>query len=332
MTDDHTGAADGPPVVRLRRLPRPVAPVAAETLFSYLSRLEKANYLAPSTLQRQICGPNDLSMLSQLSGYPEIHLFSALPGLQTNRLIRTWPHLQGAVSARAGVRPACIVCAIRKTAAPEQRVDVHASHEQVLCCKHRRWVGADSLKCGWEEQFSVAACPEVLKANAKHRKLIAAWGLGAVLTAFRDSIVCLSTWSRWPVTRRDPAIARRWTALGVTEDMRPKSPRETAAWYPNAVELAALILEQARDVDAAGGMTAKIAACGAARLSSQIIDGLVTGGAGDPYRQAILNNATVPTLEGLWLPELNSALLGLTTRSRGSRPPNRETPDQPSGP
>lgn len=121
-----------------------------------------------------------------------------------------------------------------------------------------------------------------MRANVRHRRLITKLGRAPVLAAFRDAVVCLVAWSRWPVVLRAPDIAERWTHLGITEEMRPNTPREVAAWYPNAVALAALILSQVREVDLAGGMTLDIAARGVERLRAEVIGGLIPGGAWNP--------------------------------------------------
>lgn len=279
-----------------RRLPLQVRPMAAETLRSYLGRVEGANYLPPNLVYSQSRAPDSLAVLSALTGYSERHLVSALPELRQREALTIWPHLVGEVSARAGTRPACTSCVAARLGINE-RVVVFAAHEQVLCPSHHRWLGNDWIQCAREGQFSLAECPEIEDAHRKHRILIKRWRRGPVRASFFDAVTCLSKWSRWPATVRAEDIRRRWMQLGITEEDPPLSPREVAAWYPNAVSLTEVILYLRQQARAVGRMTQEIWAEAIALLQREVLPGLAPSGASDPFRYAIIDNREEPDSE-----------------------------------
>lgn len=275
--------------VPCRRLPLQIRPMTAETLRSYLGRVERANYLSPNRLQAQSRTPGFLSALSASTGYSEHHLVAALPELRTRDVLTAWPHLIGEVSASAGTRPACTLCVATRLRANE-RVVVFTTHEQLICATHHRWLGNDWLQCSREEQFSVAACPDVEVAHRKHRILIKRQGRESVKASFFDAATCLSKWSRWPATVRVKDIRRRWTQFGITDEDQPLTPREVAAWYPNAVSLTEVILLLRQQKRAAGRMTQEIWDQGIKLLQRVVVPGLTPSGASDPFRYAITND------------------------------------------
>jgi len=270
--------------------------MTSETLRSYLGRVERANYLSPNLLQVQSRAPNFLSALSASTGYSEKHLVSALPELRTRDALEAWPHLIGEVSARAGTRPACALCVAARLRANE-RVVVFAAHEQLICLTHHRWLGNDWLECPRGDQFSIAACPDVEAAHRKHCTLIKRRGRESVKASFFEAVTCLSKWCRWPAVLRAEDIRHRWTQLGVREEDPPRSPREVAAWYPNAVALTAVILSLRQQTRAVGRMTQEIWAEATTLLQQEVVPGLTTSGVSDPFRYAIISNREEPHRE-----------------------------------
>ncbi|MBN3508337.1 hypothetical protein JYB55_05725 [Mycolicibacterium septicum] len=278
----------------------------AETLNSYLRRVTDQNYLRPSFLQNLARAPGFLTELSMMTGYSERHLTFALPELRTPAILRAYPELAGEVSACAGRRPACRLCVAARLGASE-RVVVFASHEQLICPTHRRWLGNGSLKCPLPHQFSIEPCPEISAANLQHKRMITRWGRGATHASFVDAAICLSRWSRWPVVTSVPQIQQRWKRLGVTDETPPLSPTEIAAWYPNAVSLTRLILTERQEIRDARGMNRDIATKSVQRLQQEVIAGLATSGAFDLYRFALTSDRLEPETEVEALPNLDSA-------------------------
>ncbi len=282
---------------RIRRLLVPVKPMPAETLHSYLYRLTEDNHLHPGWLPRLAKKPGLLRKLAVLTGYSDHQLVSMLPELRSPFHLRHWPHLIGEASARASTRAPCGHCQTARLGTTQATVSVFATHEQVICHRHQRWIGTHHIKCTIHEQFSIAACPEITSANRHHKRLITRWGRGPTRASFDDAIQCMMTWSRWPAVLADPHIRRRWELLGVTEDTPPLRPPEMAALYPTIVELTELIMTQRHRIAAAGRMTADIAVRSVELLTTTVIPGLKPCGAGDPFRQALTEIRTEPATE-----------------------------------
>jgi hypothetical protein len=108
---------------------------------------------------------------------------------------------------------------------------------------------------------------------------------------------CLAKWSEWPVVMRAPDIQRRRQELGITEETPWPHPKVVAAWYPNAVALADLIMSQRRQVARKRRLTAKIYAAGIAEFQERVIPGFEPDGACDPYRRAIVEDRLEPDTE-----------------------------------
>lgn len=272
-----------------RPLPLPVPPIEAETLKSYLRRVTESNLLRPDWLSKLSRKSRFVVDLIEITGFTERSLLSALPELRTPQLIKDWPHLVGLVSKRAGVRSACTHCvaARSRTRNRRQAVTVFACHEELVCLTHQRWVGSYGLRCTAHEQFSVSRCPDIALANLAHRRLIKKWGRGPAFSCFTASLICFSTWAEWPAVCRAPDIQHRKSALGISDDEAPLTPRQIAAWYPNAVALAELILTQRHELVGKRYRSADVLAEGLIRLRS-IVPGLSPSGAYDPFRYAIL--------------------------------------------
>lgn len=267
-------------------LPYSVAPLGAETLSSYLRRLTDQNLLRPLWLSTMAHRRSFTVALVGLTGRSERSLVSALPELRGDTVLQKWPHLVGQVSANAGTRPACTHCAASRTDHDRAVVTMFASHEQLICHTHHRWIGSRQLRCAVNEQFSLRSCPDILAANIRHRRLIRQYGRGPVRTGFSSAIVCLSTWARWPAVIRAPDIRGRWTRLAVTDESKPLQPPEVAAWYPNAVAMTEIIVSLRRHSFSADSTTAGLLADGLGRLR-EVIPGLQPSGASDPFRQAL---------------------------------------------
>ncbi|WP_131812760.1 hypothetical protein, partial [Mycolicibacterium conceptionense] len=270
--------------------------MTAETLHSYLGRVTDQNLLRPGMLRDLSKGRGFATTLSTLTGYSKRHLVFSLPELRTPASLRAYPQLAGEVSSCAGKRPACQQCVAARLGT-DDCVTVFASHEQLICPTHSRWLGNGSLKCPRPHQFSIAACPEIIAANLQHKRIISRWGRGPTHASFLDAVTCLSRWSRWPVVMTASDIRGRWERLDITDESPPLSPAEIAAWYPNAVSLTRVILAQRREIKTARGMTRNIATASVERLRREVVEGLATSGAFDPYRYAITSDRIEPDSE-----------------------------------
>lgn len=282
---------------RIRRLLVPVKPMPAETLHSYLYRVTEENHLFPGWLPRLAKKPGLLLKLAVLTGYSDHQLVAMLPELRSPFHLRYWPHLIDTPSARASSRAPCGHCQAVRLGGIDAAVSVYATHEQVICHRHHRWIGTHRIKCAVHEQFSIASCPEIITANRHHTRLITQWGRGPTRACFDDAMQCMMAWSRWTTVVADPDIQRRWKLLGVTEETPPLRPPEIAAFYPNAVALTELILKLRHRIAGAGRMTTEIAAYSVEMLSTMVIAGLTPSGAGDPFRQALTDERPEPATE-----------------------------------
>lgn len=272
------------------QLPYPIAPIASETLASYLQRLTDKNLLRPSWLSSLARQPEFLTAVTELTGLPQRNLISALPELRSAPLLRQFPYLLGQASDRAGKRHACTRCAAARTGIRAPSVIVFATHEDLICRDHSRWIGSPDLKCVPPQQFQLDSCPDIIAANIKHRELIARWGRGPALSAFNAAVTCLSIWARWPAVVEAPDIKRRWSRLGITEDSIPSDPREIAAWYPTALSIARIIVTARQQISMTPAGNADTIADAVTRVSAAI-PGLRPAGAGDPFRRALVADA-----------------------------------------
>lgn len=291
-----------------RPLPLAVSPIEAETLKSYLQRVTESNLLRPEWLSKLSRKCRFVRELVEITGFSERALVSALPELRTPQTIKDWPHLVGLVSKRAGVRSACVHCIAARTSARNRRpaITVFASHEQLVCPTHQRWVGSSNLKCSANKQFSLGHCPDITHANRAHRSLIRRWGRGPTYSCFIAALVCFHTWSDWPVVRRAPDICRRRAALGISDDEPPLTARQIAAWYPNAVDLAEIIMAARHELVGSQYGFANVLAEGLTQLQS-VVPGLSPSGAADPFRYAILAELEWPPTEVEVMPGRHNA-------------------------
>lgn len=293
--DRHSGT---PPRQRLRLARRqllfPLSPMTNEKLDSYLGRLERRNLLQANWAQRLSHDPDRTRALSELTGLSEKHLVSALPDLRTPEIFGRWPYLAGQVSANAGVRPACTHCTTARIGPKPPVVSVYTRHEDLICHRHKRWLGSPELKCAADKQFSLRETPDIVETNHQHRGMIKHWGRPSTNASFQWAVICFSRWSRWRPVLDSPDIARRWTILGITDNSKPGGPLETAAWYPNAVALTAIILSSRQRRSIPDHSARQIVTDSLMQLQA-VIPGIAPSGAGDPFRQAIFNDRSSRT-------------------------------------
>jgi hypothetical protein len=274
------------------QLPITIPPFAGETLFSYTFRLNEANYLQASVLKTTFKSLKDESrrhyhrkLLSVLTGRTELQVVSALPELRTAAALNAFPHLLGLVSEKAAVRPVCSQCVAAKTR-PNRYLRVFATHEDLICMKHLRWLGSDSLLyCAPEDQFSVAGCYQIIVANKRHRRLIRRWGRQEVRGRFGDAVSALFYWrTKGDRLIAEPKVEMCRAALGISDCYWPYDrPKDVASWYPNAVALTELFLQQDAEMKRVGVLNLDLLEAGIKDFSEKIILGLEPSGARDPF-------------------------------------------------
>lgn len=281
----------------LARLPIITRPITAETLQSYLSRLAGCNALPISAWPlNQRKNPEFTAILEQLTGRTRRHLVSALPELRTPPALAEFPHLHDTVSPSATTRPACTYC-VAAIAGRGRRATVFATHDQLICHRHQRWLGSQTLACLAAQQFSLHRCPAVMHANVRHRRLIRRWGRIAVHWRFDDALNAFHSWGRWLIVDNDPDIAQRRKALNINDAPPPMSPRNVASWYPNAVELTALLLSQTEDIKRTGRVTLDIVKRGSDHIAGHVVHNHRPAGSFDPYLRALHTTPLGPTRE-----------------------------------
>jgi hypothetical protein len=266
------------------QLPIRIAPFGGETLPSYLARLTAANYLQESFLKAEAKRHDFCQWLSLITGRTEHQLLSALPQLRTAATLDAFPHLFGLASAKALIRHVCTKCVLTR-ARPKSYPLVFATHEQVICMKHRRWVGSDgALSCLPSEQFSVANCRQIIVANQRHRRLILRWGRQEIRGRFSDALHALLYWrSHSDLVISDPKVAACRAALGIEDCYRPYLPKDVASWYPNTVALTEVFVEQDAGMKRVGVLDMDLVEAGIDAVSEKVLLGLKPSGARDPF-------------------------------------------------
>ncbi len=186
----------GWPVRILRPLPRTVAPVADETLQSYLWRLARANRLDDTALRKHLTGKISKfatissGTLALVSGQPEHVLRWALPELAQPGD----PQLPGRVPPGTGGRLACSWCALVR----RHHADVAwcwNDHDHVVCHRHRRWIG-DGNDQPDSGQPDLTDQPDILQANRRHHRLVRRVGRYRATIAYQQARTICSRWHR----------------------------------------------------------------------------------------------------------------------------------------
>lgn len=236
----------------LRRLPRTLPPLLNETVHSYLWRLAEANALTGPDLQLHLTGStkNDTVTAEQfaaITGYPARTLRYAMLELCTPADLASmrvagrprpgptswglrWPHNR--------TRYACDHCVAQRgvTRLGSTRPQVWTTHEDVVCLRHRRWLGA----LHQDAQPDLTDLPDIVDANCRHRRLIKLYGREQVRTATADATPICREWSD-RIWADQPSHQRIMTFQRQGDETRfIDSPAVDAAAYPEIVALARL--------------------------------------------------------------------------------------------
>lgn len=224
------------PLTCHRPLPRPVAPVLAETLDSYLRRLALANRLDPDALRAHLAGDPrryarvPLDVLARVSGQRPHALRHAIHEFGPTRL---GPRHPGTVRRR------CVPC----TRARGHRDDAWCwSHNHdVLCLRHLRWTGDGHNYALGHAQPDLRGQPDILAAHRRHHRLIRRHGYENTAAAFQKARHICHRWHRRGDHEHD---FRRLMSLfhGPTWRISPADPTVHAASYPQIVALTRLLV------------------------------------------------------------------------------------------
>lgn len=114
----------------------------------------------------------------------------------------------------------------------------------------------------------------MIAAHRKHCILIKRRDRESGKAGFFERVTRLWKWSRWLAVVRAEDIRPRWAQLGVAEEDPPLSPREVAAWHPNAAFPAEVILSLRQQMRGAGRMAQEIWAESIALPQSEVVPGL----------------------------------------------------------
>jgi hypothetical protein len=224
------------PEPRTAVLPVRVAPLAGETIASYLARVAAACHLPltavtdvlPSWIAARasacddiakpgLLQPGDARCLAMLTGITETALRNALPALAGHRD-------DGRPPLRTAA--ACRRCAARH--GQHEPVPVHLPAQQRACGRHRTWLGRAI-------QIDVTAAPDITAASRQASRLAREHGITMLILA--------ETTARQHSTGT-PDARRRAAALALASpglDPRHRDAAEAAA-YPETIKAAAALL------------------------------------------------------------------------------------------
>jgi hypothetical protein len=156
-------------------LPVPARPLAGEMLASYLRRLAAANHLPVTTLLSALPAwltwkfashrlpPRDASPPPRTAD--SLHRLAALAGIPATSIARTLPLLGGTPHGPARATTACRQCAA--THGTTRPVPVHQPAHEITCTRHGTWLPPAGLP-----QLDVSACPEIITAQHRARRLL----------------------------------------------------------------------------------------------------------------------------------------------------------------
>lgn len=214
-------------------LPFRIAPIAGETIASYLARAAGASSLPPAAVTgclppwfaARAAACDDLAATGQPQPADIRHL-AALTGASETALRHALPALAG--GARPPVRAAlsCLSCAARR--GQHSPVPVRIPAHRRACRRHRTWLGRDI-------QINITTAPDITAASRKADRLAREHGI--------TRLVLAETAARQASTG-GPDARRRATALALASPgLDPGHPDTAeAAAYPETIKIAATLL------------------------------------------------------------------------------------------
>lgn len=238
----------------MRPLPRPVSPAQDETLRSYLGRLARANRLDADALRTHLTGTKarytsvEVDALARISGQSTRSLRYAVLELCTGEELAAM-RIAGRPPPHGQSQLRCILCTLGR--GHQGQVWGWNHPEDVICQKHRRWIGTDEHTA--HHQPSLTDQPQILQAGEQHRRMIRRYGRPIITNAFEHATQICHHWHRrlehdddfyrlmerfhhgqWRVTPTDPTVhaARYPQIIALTRLLAsPRWPNQTR-WPP----------------------------------------------------------------------------------------------------
>lgn len=225
-----------PPPQHPPQLPAPVAPIAGETVSSYLARLAAASHIPvanitgclPSWFAARTAACDDLNSNS-LPRPGDAAYLAALTGISGNDLCRALPAL---ALAYGGPRPpvrsatACHRCAARH--GHHDPVPVHLPAHQRACERHRTWLGRAI-------HIDITAASDITTASRQASQLARKHGI--------TRLVLAETTARQDSVGTPDARRRAETLAQASPSLDPQHPDTAeAAAYPETIKATARLL------------------------------------------------------------------------------------------
>jgi hypothetical protein len=216
-------------------LPVPAAPVAGETLTSFLSRLAEANRTSPGTLlgilppwfRVKIRWHDDRWQHEQLAPWTgdAATTLAVISGSSTAGIKNRLPAFGGQPGQPVRAVTACRLCTAARGI--REPVPVHLPAHHQVCLRHVIWLSGPGTP-----QFSVRGCPDILSAELQARRLLRRCTIEQLIYSKIQA----------PRNQADHAWKRRTTAL---IESNPRAVAESspqalfhAAAYPDVIAAA----------------------------------------------------------------------------------------------
>jgi len=250
-------SALGAALPRLRRLPLVDRPFTGETLPSFLGRLATLNHLSHDELVFCLTGRDKLDRtdfrmitsvardrLAVLTGYTARQLAQTFPTAdEAHRFeqpwVTRWPALAVTIRDAESHVPACVLCSARRKP-PGAIVRHWPAPSQRVCLRHHRWIGPPgrTITTG---QVDLRVAHEIVGAAHRHQRLLRRHG-----PETNDAVALAEQFVRSTARRRfiRGRIDERIAALCGERSYFEQEDLWHAATYPEAVALAALLVNQ----------------------------------------------------------------------------------------
>jgi hypothetical protein len=219
-------------------LPFRSAPVAGETIASFLSRTAAASHLPagvitgclPSWFAARAAACDDLAAAGQPQP-ADIQHMAALTGTSETALRHALPALGTGTGSRPPVRAALACHRCTSRTGQHAPVPVHIPAHQRACARHRTWLGHAI-------QIDLTAAPDIIRACRHASRLARQHGITRLLLAETTAR------QRAAGTASSPHARRRAAALASSNPgLDPGHPDITqAAAYPETIKTAAALL------------------------------------------------------------------------------------------
>ena len=218
------------------QLPRRVSPLPGETITSYLRRLAQANHLDPEALRSYIHGgrrqrrrPVPVDRLAIAAGVPATTLEHAIADLDDDPGAATF-YIRDVPVRLSASGPACQLCALARGAT--QTVWCRTHPEQVICLRHRRWIGSTAATT----QLPLDGQPDIMQAHKQHLRLVRRFGREEVTAGFAIADHICRQWHAQH--QHDDGFLRRMRIFHSPGWPLPAAhPAIAAAAYPQVVAL-----------------------------------------------------------------------------------------------